>query len=191
MLEKEIKILEVDVKSLQEKLEKLWAEKTFEGYIHDVYYDFPHDEENKLKMEENKRLFRVRKKWDIHMYTIKRKRNKKKDGGEEWYKIADEWEREISDVDSFTKVLEKYWMVETREKKKFRISYSIWKFEFDIDDYYLWDDKNTIPALLEIEASTTEELDEWVKKLWLQDHRIEKWWSRKLFEHYGIEYSWL
>jgi hypothetical protein len=28
-------------------------------------------------MEANKRLFRVRKKGDIHMYTIKRKRNKK------------------------------------------------------------------------------------------------------------------
>jgi hypothetical protein len=34
-------------------------------------------------MEANKRLFRVRQKGDIHMYTIKRKRSKKKDGGEE------------------------------------------------------------------------------------------------------------
>ena len=125
------------------------------------------------------------------MYTIKRKRNKKSDWGEEWVKIADEWEREISDVESFKKVLEKYWMQETREKKKYRISYSIWKFEFDIDDYYLGDDKNIIPPLLEIEAETSEELLEWVDKLWLQDKRQEKWGSRKLFAHYWIEYSWL
>lgn len=191
MLEKEIKILEIDTKEIQKKLEDLWAEKTFEWFIHDVYYDFPDTEDSSHKMEENKRLFRVRKKWDIHMYTIKRKRNKASEWGEQWVKIADEWEREITDVESFKKVLEKYWMKETREKKKYRISYSIWKFEFDIDDYYLWDDRHAIPPLLEIEAETSEELKAWVEKLWLQDKQIEKWWSRKLFEHYWIEYSWL
>ena len=55
----------------------------------------------------------------------------------------------------------------------------------------MWDDKNTIPPLLEIEASTTQELDEWIKKLGLENHKQEKWWSRKLFEYYGVEYSWL
>ena len=191
MLEKEIKILDVDVKDLQKQLEKLWAEKTFEGYIHDVYYDFHDEDKDELKMEENKRLFRVRQKWDVHMYTIKRKRNKKKDGWEEGVKIADEGEREITDVESFRKVLEKYWMKETREKKKYRISYALDNCEFDIDDYFLWDDRNTIPPLLEIEAHTSEELFKWVKKLGLKKHQVETWGSRKLFAHYGIEYSWL
>ncbi len=191
MLEKEIKILEVDVPILQKKLEKLWAKKTFEWYIHDVYYDFPDEKTDSLKMEDNKRLFRVRQKWDIHMYTIKRKRNKKKDWGEKGVKIADEWERDITDVESFRKVLEKYWMKETREKKKFRISYSLGEMEFDIDDYYLWDDKNTIPPLLEIEAHSIEEINEYVIKLGLENHRQETWGSRKLFAHYWIEYSWL
>jgi len=190
MLEKEIKILDVNVEKLQKKLEKLGAIKTFEWYIHDIYYDFP-DEDDTHKMEENKRLFRVRKKWDIHMYTIKRKRNKKKDWWENWVKIADEWEREITDVESFKKVLEKYWMEETREKKKFRISYALDNCEFDIDDYFMWDDKNIIPPLLEIEAHTSEELFEWVKKLWLKDNQVETWGSRKLFAHYWIKYSWL
>jgi len=62
MLEKEIKILDVDVSELEKKLEAIGAKKTFDGFIHDVYYDFPHDEENSHKMEDNKRLFRVRKK---------------------------------------------------------------------------------------------------------------------------------
>jgi hypothetical protein len=56
-------------------------------------------------------------------------------------------------------------MKETREKKKFRISYALDNCEFDIDDYYLGDDKNTIPPLLEIEAHTKEELFNWVEKL--------------------------
>jgi predicted adenylyl cyclase CyaB len=189
MLEKEIKILEVDVEDLQKKLEALWAEKTFEWYIHDIYYDFPWDTGD--KMEANKRLFRVRKKWDIHMYTIKRKRNKVSEWGEEWLKIADEWEREITDVDSFTKVLEKYGMVETREKKKFRISYSLENMEFDIDDYFYGDDRSLIPPLLEIEAHTRKDIYDLIKKLWLEKNRQEKWGSRKLFKHYWVEYKWL
>lgn len=191
MLEKEIKILDIDVLSIQKQLEKLWAVKTFEGYIHDVYYDFHDEETSTHKMEENKRLFRVRQKGDIHMYTIKRKRNKKKDWWEKWFKIADEWERDITDVESFKKVLEKYWMKETREKKKFRISYALDNCEFDIDDYFMWDEKNIIPPLLEIEAHTTGEINDWIKKLDLSGHRTEKWGSRKLFAHYGIEYAWL
>jgi adenylate cyclase class IV len=191
MLEKEIKILDIDVELLQKKLEELWAIKTFEWYIHDIYYDFHDEDSDKLKMENNKRLFRVRQKWDIHMYTIKRKRNKKKDGGEDWVKIADEWEREITDVESFKKVLEKYWMKETREKKKYRISYALDGCEFDIDDYFMWDDRNIIPPLLEIEAHTSDELFKWVEKLWLKDKQVETWGSRKLFAHYWIDYSWL
>jgi len=189
MLEKEIKILDVDVKKLQSQLEAFGAEKTFEWYIHDVYYDFPEDSIH--KMEENKRLFRVRKKWDIHMYTIKRKRKKKKDGWEKWLKIADEWEREISDVESFKKVLEKYGMIETREKKKFRISYAFDNCEFDIDDYFLWDDRNAIPPLLEIEAHTREDIMKWIKKLDLEDHVAKKFGSRKLFKYYWADYSFL
>jgi adenylate cyclase class IV len=57
MLEKEIKILDIDTDDIQKQLVDLGAEKTFEGYIHDVYYDFPGD-----TMEDNKRLFRVRQK---------------------------------------------------------------------------------------------------------------------------------
>jgi adenylate cyclase class IV len=40
MLEKEIKILEIDIKEVQNKLIQLSSIKTFEGYIHDIYYDF-------------------------------------------------------------------------------------------------------------------------------------------------------
>jgi len=190
MLEKEIKILDVNVVKLQKKLEKMWAEKTFEGYIHDIYYDFP-NVDGTDKMEENKRLFRVRKKGDIHMYTIKRKRNKKSEWGEKWVKIADEWEREITDVESFTKVLEKYGMKDTREKKKFRISYKLDNCEFDIDDYFYEDDRALIPPLLEIEAHTSEEIFAWIKKLWLEDNKQVDWGSRKLYKNYWVEYSWL
>jgi len=158
MLEKEIKILDIDTKEICEKLEKMWAEKTFDGVIHDVYYDFPNDE-SKPKMQQNNRMFRVRKKWETHLYTIK---NKRFDVEENEDVIAkDEHEMQISDVESFSAVLEKYGMVKTREKIKHRISYNLNWAEFDIDKY------EKIPALLEIEETSQANIDAWVEKLWL------------------------
>lgn len=180
MLEKEIKILDIDVEAVQEKLEIFGAKKTFDGFIHDVYYDFPGE-----TMDENKRIFRVRKKGEVHLYTIKRKRNTKADWWEKWLKIADEGEREITNVESFSKVLEKYGMEKIREKKKHRISYSMGEVEFDIDTY------DGIPPLLEIEAHTKEEILEWIKRLGLTYNEQKDFWSRKLFEYYGKEYSYL
>lgn len=183
MLEKEIKILDIDKKSVEEKLLKLGAIKTFDWFIHDIYYDFP-DWDN-MKMEENKRLFRVRKKWEEHLYTIKRKRNKKSEGWEKWVKVADEWENTITDVESFTKVLEKYWMTKTREKMKHRTSYKLWNIEFDIDDYE-W-----IPTLIEIEAPSSSDIKEYISLLNLDNHIQKKFWSRKLYEYYWLEYKYL
>lgn len=183
MLEKEIKILEIDRIKVIEKLEKMWGEKTFHGFIHDVYYDFPWETWD--KMELNKRLFRIRKKWETHLYTIKRKRNKKVDWWEKNVKIADEWESEITDVESFTKVLEKYWMKQTREKKKHRISYKFENIEFDIDDY------DWIPTLMEIEAPSKEDILKYIKLLWLDNHTQKKFGSRKLYEYYNKDYSYL
>lgn len=182
MLEKEIKILNVDTKIICQKIENLWAKKTFDGIIHDVYYDFPSDSK-KPKMQQNNRMFRVRKKGETHLYTIK---NKRFDVEENEDVIAkDEHEMEISDVESFSAVLEKYWMKKTREKVKHRISYQLDGAEFDIDKY------EKIPALLEIEESSQKNIDAWIEKLWLSEKEIFLWGSKKLFKHYWIEYKYL
>lgn len=39
IIEKEIKILDVNKKKLIKKLKKMGAERIFKGEIHDVYYD--------------------------------------------------------------------------------------------------------------------------------------------------------
>ena len=178
MLEIELKILEIDQNEVIKKLEELWAEKTFEGEIHDVYYDFPDWED--LKMEDNKRMFRVRKKGEEHIYTIKRKR--KSQGKLEWAVIKDEHETKISNVESFSKVLEKYWMTKTREKIKHRISYRLAWAEFDIDTY------KEIPPFLEVEEESRENINFWIRKLWLESHDLLIGWSRKIFKHYWVKY---
>lgn len=182
MLEKEIKILEIQKEEIEKKLLELWATKTFDWFIHDIYYDFP--EWKSLKLEDNKRLFRVRKKWEEHLYTIKRKRNKKKEWWEKWLKVADEWENTITNVESFTKVLEKYWMTKIREKMKHRTSYKINDIEFDIDDY------EYIPTLLEIEAPENTDIKKYIKLLWLENHIQKKFWSRKLYDYYWLDYKY-
>lgn len=180
MLEKELKVLEINRSEIESVLIELWAEKTFEGCIHDVYYDFPHDDEGH-KMELNGRMFRLRRKWTEHIYTIKNKRKEIKKA--EKVVAKDEHETEISNIESFSKVLEKYGMQKTREKKKYRISYRLDGVEFDFDDYE-W-----IPELLEIEAHSWDAIRSWIQKLWLSEYTILKWGSRKLFKHYNIPYT--
>lgn len=182
MLEKELKILEIPVGEVVQKLEELWAEKHFEGVIHDVYYDFPDELEH--KMEANGRMFRLRKKGEEHIYTIKNKRKEIK--RQEWLIAKDEHEMPVSDIESFAKVLEKYGMQKTREKQKHRISYRLGEVEFDIDDY-----ENGIPPLLEIEAHDKKTIVKWQEQLWLSEYKTLIWGSRKLFRNYGIDYNYL
>lgn len=180
MLEKEIKILDIEKEEIKNKLIWLWAKETFNWWIHDIYYDFPGD-----TIDWNKRIFRIRKKWEIHLYTIKRKRNKKSEWWEKWIKIADEHEMTITNVESFKKTLEKYWLKEIREKKKHRTSFSLDWIEFDIDKY------DDIPCLLEIEANTNEEIKNWIKKLWLENNVWKTFWSRWLFDYYWKSYLYI
>jgi len=178
MLEKEVKVLEIDIESVCKTLESLWWKRTFDWVIHDVYYDFPWEEKNKL--EANKRMFRVRKKGEEHIYTIKRKRSKI--GLDEWVAAKDEHETKITNVDSFSKVLERYGMKKIREKIKHRISYNIDWTEFDIDKY------DSLPAILEIEDTSGDNIQAWIKKLWLSEYKQMIGWSRKLFKYYNVDY---
>ena len=178
MLEKEIKILEINKSEVIEKLLTLWAEKTFEWYIHDVYYDFPLNPSN--KMEANGRMFRLRQKGEEHIYTIKNKRKEVKKS--EWVAAKDEHETQITDITSFAKVLEKYGMQKIREKKKHRVSYQLWVMTFDFDLY------ENIPELLEIEGPSWDEIQNWVKTLGLLNHEQMIGWSRKIFKHYNVPY---
>lgn len=182
MLEKEIKILEIDVWELTKKLESLWAKKVFLWDIHDVYYDFPDTIEDKLQA--NGRMFRVRQKWSEHIYTIKNKRKEIKKA--EKLIAKDEYEKHITNIESFQKVIEKYGMKKIREKKKHRISYVLDGVTFDIDDY-----QNGIPPLLEIEAWDKKTITHWQEKLWLEKHTVLLWGSRKLFKYYRVAYTYL
>lgn len=170
MLEKEIKILEIDKEKVIERLLNLGAKKKFEGYIHDVYYDF---DASWAHMENMERRFRIRKKWEEHLYTIKKREE------DEHLKVAQEWEFKITDVEWFKRVLEKYGMKEVREKSKYRVSYEIDDFFFEIDEY------EGIPALLEIEGSSYLNIKLWIEKLELAHLPQKRFGARGLFKYYA------
>jgi adenylate cyclase class 2 len=87
-------------------------------------------------------------------------------GAEEEAVIKDEHETPISNVESFQKVIEKYGMKKIREKKKHRVSYALSGAEFDIDTY------EDIPTFLEIEESSRDNINLWIKKLNLENNEI-------------------
>lgn len=175
MIEKEIKILDINKRSITAQLTKLWAKKVFDGVVHDVYYDFP-----KGKIDDEWRSFRVRNKWWKYMYTIKQKPK----NGVSWkMRSVVELEHHITDSEWFKKVLDKYGLVKSREKKKHRVSYQLGEVIFDIDKY-TW-----IPCLLEIEAMGFLTVKSWMEKLWLKHHIHKNFGSRWLFRHYWLTES--
>ena len=167
ILEKELKILNINSEKIIKKLMKFWAEKTFDGDIHDTYYDFDDIALDKIKMS-----LRIRNKAECNLYTIKKKIPDEK------IKICTEIEHPIECLETYKWRLDKHWLVINREKKKHRKSYKIWEIVFDIDFYEKY------PPLLEIEAHNESEIFDWVKKLKLQNHVHKKCGYRGLVRYY-------
>jgi predicted adenylyl cyclase CyaB len=178
MLEKEIKILEVNTLELIEKLLEFGAEKIFEGHVKDVYYDF-HDQVNK-KMEEAEKIYRLRQKWDTSIYTVKHKRQLHTE--KEKVMVKEEVETPVGCFEDFSKMLEMQWMTPIRKKEKYRASYVLGDTVFDFDTY------NGIPTILEIEGPSWDRIYDWIKKLLLHEKEHLVWGSRMLFERYQIPY---
>ena len=190
-IEEEVKVLNIDKKTTIERLEAMNAAKVFEGSIHDMYYDYPKPHETLEKKGWIKSRFRIRKKTDKdgnvkYFYTIKRRLTTEE---EEWYiskwilkeqtwtktKRAFEKEFEIVDIALFEKVIKWYGLVQTRDKKKERVSYSLLNggIKFDFDDY------NWKQSMMEIEASKYEYVDEYIWKLGLSGNKTSTTWSQK------------
>jgi len=182
--EKEIKIFEINKEELESLLLNwAWAKKVFEWTVKDTYYDFDQD---CLETKEWKISFRIREKTDLEWnksfyYTIKRK--EKKDPDSKVMRVCYEKEFRINDILLFTDLLKYLGFYKTRAKQKQRVAYELWKIKFDIDSY------SEIPTLLEIEASTTEIAEFYIKALYLSENEKSNWWSRSLFEKYWVEYK--
>lgn len=153
-LEKELKILHIDLLELIMRLEKLWAKRVGMWPICDHYYEMADGE---LLTSQSKRV-RIRY-WNEWVKVTMKKRLPSKG-----LKIAHEEEFQISDDKSVKNIFQRHWLKPSRQKRKTRLTYVYGDFQYDID-MYPW-----IPALVEIEASSEEKIYEWMKLVWLEKY---------------------
>jgi len=167
MKEIEIKILNIDVEEIRNKLLDLGAEKIFDGEVHALTYDFPEE-----KLENNDEFLRVRTVGDKTEFCFK---GKKEDSQ---FKTREEIQVTTSDFNETCNILERLGLKKFHDKTKIRESYKLGKVSFEIDTY------PEFPTFLEIEAPTEEEVKEYVEKLGYTMEQTTNLGSYQLIEKY-------
>lgn len=199
-IEIEIKILEINKDEIIKKLEELWAELKFSGIISDVHFKFEDTKWAKLRIRKKQKDWKKPK----FSYTIKRKLK-----SENGAKISDEIKWKIENMDEFfvdlekfglKYILEKDWNIDSikekwlqeildkkiiydRKKEKHRTSYIFEDVRFDIDEY------DWIPVFMEIEANSTDKINDYIKVLWLENYKTSDVGSKWLFKMYGKKFD--
>ena len=166
MQEKEVKFLEIDPEDIIEKLEKLGAQKVFEGDIVAVYFD------NRKKLAKRGITLRLRKKGrQVELATKERSKNKR-------VKICDEDEVIVNDFEAMRHILEKLDFAQYRQITKHRISYLLKSVHFEIDRL------SPFPHWLEIEAPTIALIHTYAQKLGLQMKDAKAWSAQDVIDYY-------
>ena len=166
MQEKEVKFLEIDPEDIIEKLEKLGAQKVFEGDIVAVYFD------NRKKLAKRGITLRLRKKGEqVELATKERSKNKR-------VKICDEDEVIVNDFEAMRHILEKLGYAQYRQITKHRISYLLKSVHFEIDHL------SPFPHWLEIEAPRISLIHTYAQKLGLQMKDSKSWSTQDVIEYY-------
>ncbi len=171
MKEIEIKILEIDVTSIRQKLKKLGAKKTFDGKMHTIVFDTPDEQLKKKGL-----FLRLRQEGnDVHLCFKGQKDSSKK------FKVREEIELTVSSMKDMIIVLEKLGFVKKFEYAKHREQHKLAKTSFDIDTY------DKIPTFLEIEAPTEKEVENAVKALGYSMKQTTNVSAGELFQKYKIK----
>lgn len=166
-VEKELKLLDIDLVKTISRLEALWAVKKYDDVLYDVYFDTACDS---YGAERKNIRIRFTAQWDV--LTLKHRIPSDE------YKAAYEDEYDI-DWSQAKKYLLQQWYVPKWSKYKRRISYTYDGLLFDIDMY------PGIPALLEIEAETIQDIRRGIQLLWLQKKSTATCGARGLFKRYN------
>ena len=170
MMEIEVKILEIDVASVKQKLDSFGAKKIFEGEITASYYDFSN---RKLRNEDL--VLRLRKKSGKEQtveLTLKEKLSQVE------AKIMEEYEVNVTDFEATQKILYGLGLREVKTARKQRVSYLLDDVHFDLDTF------PGIPTFLEIESSTLELVQKYVTKLGFSMKEVKPWSGGDLLRYY-------
>ncbi len=171
--EHEIKVLDVDIEQLVEKLDEIGAKKVYDDERTIITLDTP----ERMFLNKRDKLIRITDEGNI---KVTMHVNQSKPEIKEGIKFKTSRLKETMDffhelgLDSISKVKAK------------RISYELGKIDFDIDKFPV------IPAFLEIDMEFLEEegykLDELLKKLGLENNKIVVMGTEDIHNLYGKDY---
>jgi adenylate cyclase class 2 len=165
----EVKILEINVEKVEDKLKKMGAEKVFDGELVNVYFDF-----SDKRLEKEGKILRLRKKDDKVILTYKKFIN------QDEAKVMDENELEIQDLGLMKEIFRDIGLSPIYEFSKHRTSYKLNQTNFEIDKY------PDIPAFLEIEAPDLKTIYKMVSQLGFPREKVNSYSIKEVLEHYGV-----
>lgn len=157
MKELEKKILEIDKKEVEKSLKKMGAAKTFEGVLKVCYLD---TDDNRIRKSGD--LLRLRQFGDEYTEIVY-KTNKRIEKG---CKVYDEYTFKGKNFEDALEFFKKLKLKTTCEYEKKRTTYYYQDSEIVIDEY------PKIPAFLEIESESPDQIDNIVKYLDLNEYEM-------------------
>jgi predicted adenylyl cyclase CyaB len=173
MHEVELKIVGIDRRKVEEKLESLDASKTFEGVVESMFFDFP---DSSIARANN--LLRLRRIGDRVELTFK------KFIENENAKVREEYEVLVSDFEKMKQILESIGLVANQRMEKHRISYALKDgVKIDLDKYS--GELSYIPDLMEVEAEDIATLHSHVRFLGFKPEDGKPWTTFELIDFYS------
>ncbi len=175
-MEIEAKILEVDVKAVERRLQALGAKVTFDG-AHEAYaFD---DERRSIRAA--KSLLRLRREIDHGeervTFTFKQK------AGGKNVKRAVEHETIVESFAQARKILEGLGLRVTRVVRKRRREYSLGR------THYCFDTFKGVPTFLEIESASESAVVAAARQLGFSRNDLKPWTGVDVLKHYGVKSS--
>ena len=171
MIEKEVKVLEIEKKEIIEKLNKLNAKKVFEGKILTEYYDFKN-----IQMKNKNSILRIRRMGEKSFFEYKEKLSGENKNN---IRINEEISIEIDDFGKARRILEKIGFELKMKINKYRTSYRIMESYVEIDEI------EGIPTFLEIEGEP-EKISKIIDILGLKNKKIVSFNIFELFKYYSF-----
>lgn len=160
----EVKILDIDKEKIIEKLNSIGAVKVGEKNFRRNVYDVNDDKHNWVRLREDGKNITLTYK-EVKSFDI--------DG-------TKEVEVEVSDFENTALFLEKSGLVHRAYQENKRTSFKLGNIKIDIDEWPL------IPAYLEIEGESAEEVDNVVVLLGFTKEDVTSIDSLSVYKRYGI-----
>ncbi|TNE93505.1 class IV adenylate cyclase [Porticoccus sp.] len=167
----EVKVLEVDRASLEQKILDLGGHKEFESEFFAILFD---DADGSIQAAGN--LLRLRKEQDGVKLTYKQTVSTG------LAKIMDEHETAVDDFEVMRQILASLGYREGLSLRKNRAQFSLDGQHLVFDKYF--DELEHIPEFLEIEAQSEEALLALIKRLGIEREQTRPWNTRDLMQHY-------